>query len=833
MKKINLLYIVTLMLLGMMLVQPVASSSAGSVPIFQPQEVKQTFTPSAVGNVSYYTLTPAKYFNPVMYQSKLPGVFTLVSPLTTSYSPGSTEISPDTSLTYQYSSSMPMTTLNPFINTEYSVPSAVQIDNNQSTLTYKNMAPFSIHLDKSMTFFGESGQHYYAVLKQQGNIILDVNVLTSSANVDIYIYSNTTLIQSKASVQRASIPAFSNSGSYVVIINVNSANSLVTLTPHALTNNMFYSNDLLLNSSYQYTVNQGQCYTTSSSSITGSENLFSQINLFNLPVQQNTYYQIAINNQVLDANSGCSNYGSLNPYLLNTTNSGDLYDPITSMTSAQIISGVLDSNSLTLYSLKTGNLQLALESLGHLNNEVTIYFRSITPPQPLTQVFPLTLNKASYVYNAYNSFTLNAPSVVAVNYTNGASNEGVSFYSYNSTSNLWNSIQKLYPNSNPTNIVNGNLLTTGSFTINNRNWFYLPTGTYAIKNTDHTNYPNLKFTVTAVPVNILTGTTSQTVGITNTSIYAFAPTSNNYQLQLFNLTSSTHDNVSVRYEYAVIGMYNEFFGTSSLTGYIGNKLYTNGWQQYNSNNTNTVNNFRYSDLWAPIIIVHPSYARNSTNGATMTAYSTQLTVKTNIISSNLYSGSIEIVSTPVSTMSTFDVSTAGFSSGNPTYILPLTTDPNSLYNLTVYTQGNTSTYLNLTLSSLQVYGGALDNLDTGFGDLNFSNATTSLMSQIILTQPEATYMSFSFNRYFLNTNGTITVQLTKISSNEMNFNTNYNSINSLTWNKTVSSFEINDTNTLYKLAGPKAAPGFEVVTLVIGLSSIPVLKKMKNKYRKT
>lgn len=833
-----------MMLLGLMIVQPVASSSAGTVPIFQPKEVSNTFTPTMVGNSSYYIINPENTLYPPTYESTLPGVFTGTLLSTSTYYTTPNEISPKTSLSNTQSlySTNNLITANPFINKQYAVPEAVQIDNNQSTLVSKEMTPFSIHIDKSMTFFGQNGKEYYAVLSQKGNILLDVNVQDSGSNVNVWVYSNNTLIQSKTSIQRASIPIFSTSGSYLIIISVNNANSLITLNPHELKNNMYYSNDIKVNESSQFTVKQGQCYTTGSNSISGSENLFSQVNLFNLPVQTDTYYQIVVDNQALDNfNYGCSNSGSVNPYLLNTTNDGSASDPITSMTAAQAISGSLNSNAQTLYALKAGNLQLAIESIGNLNNEVTVFFRSITPPKPQVQEFPLTLGKASYVYDAYNTFTLTQPSVVAVNYTNGAFYEGVTFYSYNKTSNVWNTIQTSYPSGyNPNKIpyiVNGNLITPGSNTLNYYNWIYMPSGTYAISNYDHAYYSNLKFTVTAVPVTTMSGTASQTVPITNTSIYAFAPTSNNLQFQFFNLTSSTHDNISVSYEYGRIGMYNEFYGSSGTTTFVGNQLLTNGWQGFYTNNSNMYTNIRYSELWSPIFIIHPYQALNATNSVLKSSYSTQLTVKANPFSGSNYAGNSNIATTPVSSSApmTLNVASSGFSNGfTKYYYVPLTTDPNSLYNLTVHTLGNTTTYLNLTLNSIQVYGGALTNWNTGLNDISNTSATSDLLSQLILTQTDPGYLRISFSRYNTNTNGTIIIQLTKVSSNELNYpNSIVYNMNSLSWNKTVSMYESSDSHTLFKMEGPKTSPGFEVIALVIGLASLPILKKLKTKYRKS
>ena len=76
MRKTTLMYLMSLVILVMMMIQPVSSSSADNVPILQPQTVTGSFSPTVIGDNSYYTVNSNLYFPGITYQSDVPGVFT-------------------------------------------------------------------------------------------------------------------------------------------------------------------------------------------------------------------------------------------------------------------------------------------------------------------------------------------------------------------------------------------------------------------------------------------------------------------------------------------------------------------------------------------------------------------------------------------------------------------------------------------------------------------------------------------------------------------------------------------------------------------------------------
>ena len=192
----------------------------------------------------------------------------------------------------------------------------------------------------------------------------------------------------------------------------------------------------------------------------------------------------------------------------------------------------------------------------------------------------------------------------------------------------------------------------------------------------------------------------------------------------------------------------------------------------------------------------------------------------------------------VTSKTTFNSKNDGFSI-TPTlaYRIPLVTDTNSLYNVTISATGNFSSTLsrNLTVSYVQITGGKYLILDTNLNDISFNNDTTSLMSQLILTQSNPSYLYLEISRSFSSgyLNGTITIQLTKLSVNSLNFpNAVYNNYNSLSWNKTVSAYEVPDNSILFSVVTPGgSAPGFEIFIAVIVLGMLHIAKKFKNKFK--
>ena len=511
------------------------------------------------------------------------------------------------------------------------------------------------------------------------------------------------------------------------------------------------------------------------------------------------------------------------------------------MTDAQLISGGLNQNAYTIKSLKTGTLTLVIQSTGHLNNDVTVFFRQIPhPPQPQTKEYPLTVNKATRVYTtAYSTFTIAQPSVIAVNYTGGIyyyNPDTLHFFSYNTTSKTWNSITYW------SNTVQGNLFIPGSYTMDSSKWVYVPSGTYAVQTSDPSS--NLKYTINVVPITQMANTDSKAVDITNQSIYAFQPDAAYPNYEYLNLTSSTHDNVSVRYQYAIIGKYQEIFGTASTSGYVGNQLTPSGWIGSATNNTNRLSYLKTLKTYDPIFIVTPYLARNQSalpSTVYLDSYSTQLTVTTNPSSDSLL-GSTKISNTAISSKTTLDLKDVGYSPSSQYvyYWVPLSVNSNNLYNVTVYSTGNftylSNNYLNLSVQSVLVRGGKYTNLNTNFNNRNLMNDTNDFSSQLILTQSGPTYLYLQILRNFdLNlgayANGTITIQLTNINAKTLDFPDSFSQTSqTLTWNKTVSQYEVSDSKTLFKIEGKSGStPGFEIVVAAIALVSLPIIKKFKNK----
>ena len=617
------------MLLGMMFFEPMTIAQGSGTPIYQSQDVKKTFNPATVGNKSYYIVpTTDNPVSGVTYSSSIGGTLSTTTQGINGYaSHYSQSYFPNQVLSSSFTTTNPNYYNNFFLSDSVPVPNAVQIDNNQTSLTVTQTTPFSLHNNETLSVFSQQSKTYYAAFQHTGNFVLDFAVQDSSAHLTFSVYSGKTSIASNIYVSsKLTYPIFSNAENFVVVFSVSSSDSIVTITPHELTNDYFHAQNLAVNTTAQFTVNQGACFsTTKQGDQTGTDNLYSNINVFNFPIQTNNYYEIYINEQD-NYQSGCTSQGPLYYQLLNETASNG--NSVTSTTVVQKVSGNLGPNGYQFKAIQSGNISLLIDAFYYMNENVTVFFRQITQPQPQYYTVPIKLNKAvSLPINTYNSFTIDQPSMIAINNTYGY-NLGLEFYWYNSSSGLWIDMgyfSQIYRS------TSNNLIGDG-FSSSYNYWYYIPAGTYAVIN--YNSASALKFTFNVLQISTLNGATSKTVPITNSSLYAFELTQTNFNYNTFNLSTNTLNNITINYEYAIESKYNEIVNANSGSQSIGN-LYTGFQDTYNGGGNDSIiyNELKFTDVNIPIILVHPSSATNSSNlHSTLTSYSTTLTVKTGILS---------------------------------------------------------------------------------------------------------------------------------------------------------------------------------------------------------
>lgn len=832
--KIFLMLSLTLMLA--IFIQPALSANVTTVNILQPADVKNTFSPTASGQNGYYILNAGTSYSGISYEnSKASGQFTLPYMYSNSYSGTTSSIySNKGTLDQSFTSNSPLTTPNPFLqaNTSYNIPNVVQISNNNSNLGVTETAPFSLHIDKTMTFFAQANKPYIAVLTESSNLLLDVNVKDSNANVDAYLYNfNTNQFDYFYSFSyQNTVPVFNtnnNNDTYVFKFVPNTypnSDTLITVTPHKLSTSDYASVNLKVNTSSSWSVSQGSC------EIKSNNYDLTSFNTFKFDVTNGNYYQIYFDTVQPDTkNVLCNvnnNGGSVVPTLLNST------------TDFNYQSGSLNQNGYNFQATSNGTISMLVQSTGYLRRDLTVFFRQISKPEQIPEV-PLTLNaNARLVTGDYNTFTISAPSVLAINQTNTASTSsypGLPFYRYNSSTTNWDSLG--YSGS----AIYGNLVTFNNANLQNTNWIYVPSGTYAVKPTNSLNDQyNYHFTFNVLNVNQISSTGSQTFNVNNNTIFAVQYNRNNFQFNQLNLTSSTHDNITMRYEVRMVNKFSDYSPSLSstifpTTTYLGNRLTTTGWVQYGTNSTILYNQLKLTDPDVPIFIIHPYYAWNVTTSLSMSSFNTQVTVKAQTLSTNTDTVS-KMIHSGVVTGSTSVPINNDLTSITQYHYFKLDVQSDTLYNITIMTFGNYSNYVgawNISLNSFQVYNGKYYNTNLPFGSTSdYNQVMNTTDSSLFLTQSTNAYLMLSVSRNYNYgigeyENGTISIKLNKITSNVLSF-PNKIDPTTLTWNKTVSQFEVSNKNTLLSIIKPShSTPGFEFLPLMMVLFLIPIYKKHK------
>ena len=88
MEQKNVVYLLTILLVGMIFLEPVTISQGSDNMVYQSQDVQKSFTPTTVSNDSYYIIPASNnVLNNVEYKSKVEGTLTSTQLNSNSYSP--------------------------------------------------------------------------------------------------------------------------------------------------------------------------------------------------------------------------------------------------------------------------------------------------------------------------------------------------------------------------------------------------------------------------------------------------------------------------------------------------------------------------------------------------------------------------------------------------------------------------------------------------------------------------------------------------------------------------------------------------------------------------
>ncbi|MHA2227485.1 MAG: hypothetical protein ACXAC8_19870, partial [Candidatus Hodarchaeales archaeon] len=618
----------------------------------------------------------------------------------------------------------------------------------------------NLHLDYSFTFMVERNTNYFGFLNTNKAFYLDIIIYDCNA-VGSIVFSGAfpSSGYSIGNVEKKMTYPFIPRSDSVIPLNFTfylDQGSLVTLTPHSW-NFPNYIPTIDVNTTYFGEIDQGTYVAIQNETFIYPENEIFSVRMFNLPLIEDTYYEIFVDFVMLEY-LGCT---SGQPFVFLVGEHVEQFQ------------GSLNQNGYRLYATENESVTVVFFAQGWSVGEYSIYYRNVIQEEDLVvdaaQLFFGQNIKLGY--NVYYSFTLDSPHMLAVNY---------SYYYY---FNLY------IPGSEPNEWIQvgdhnffspemGNLIGDSSTDIGN-NWRYFPTGTYAIRVTWYWSNHEIHFT--KVPI-----LTPSTVSVNQNSIFAFELLLTQNRINFVNISTNDHTSPyqRVRYEYGWIGKYNEmikdiYYPSST---WIGNRNDSGQWLAWGSNNTQLEAFLPARDHEVPILMIRPYDVENSTFQFP-SQFSTTLTVSTNVPPVQHYANNgwnymgngYFIPKNQISSSTSFPVNDDVFPGTDHLYGIPLDLSPNKVYNITTYLHGNYSTggsSWNTTFEAMNILGGNLRSLEI-FDTEDFGwDETRYWTTMLILTVSSPSYLYLDVDRTFDGStyrNATLEISIEDISAPALEF----------------------------------------------------------------
>lgn len=812
--------------------------SADLIPVVPLNGQSSVFTPTINGNSSLYLVQPGFNGSGLTYAGKPSNMVytTLSGNSISSSSPQS--VTDGAPVPNGAATPAVRANQNPFFPAEQ-MPVLVNDSINSSSILSQQPIQLNIHMGHSLTFFFNQTIQYYAVIDTINPFFLDVNVINPTATINIDL-ANTTYPASSsyALTNKMTIPIIPKNQSvqaFKIFSSTNPPpqNSLVTITPLPFDASSFGSYTVNTNEQYSGSIKQGQCYNLQKTSAYDNNLKILDLKFFQFPVTAGNTYQIYFyKNQIYD------NYGSV----FSACQLGSLNAVSTDQPSAFTYqSGSFNGpNGLVIHPKSNGYANISLIAKGLVYQDYSFYFKENNqfklPKQntlPLNQ--PVSLKDSP---NNYYTFNLTQPSMMAINYTSSMSISGVGFNwsVFNPVINDYSLVSNSKFNAKAGNIYNG---TNNDFLrneLNNFNWVYLPVGQYRL---DVTGVGNLngKFEFNVIHVQTFTNKIDLTMN--PSSVYALQVPLNKIDYNYLNATTTAHDNVSVTYEYGIIGKYSFFSQNNPVVPFddnvatLGNRQVNGNWTAYNLNQTSLEQYYAPTQTnFVPILMIHPQSALAYNNNNTVYSsynYSTTLTITSNVNTSyNKIIGSMNPFNhriTPVTNIGfgaeipnsnsitnqeSVDVNSDQTTNQYQLFAFRLQTNLGQLYNLTLFLNGNTTntTSLNANFVSNNNYGSFIwvhsgNYLGTTVFNERFSRSTneSDIYSLDFLSLSSESYLFVSVQRYnngTFNYNSTLQISLTHIPVKNLDL---YTMGQNFTWNSTISNYELKNTQPLWNITG--------------------------------
>ena len=867
---------------------PLTIATAQSVPLHDVPLRTQVFNPTPVGDYEYYVIDPMTSFSQVSYENLLGGAtsyaYSRVSGQQLSESVDS--VNPGTlpgfdpwlvdSITNNVRDNP-----HPMFSDDY-LPRAIRMDSQyEQHFEQSLLEPMSLHMDRSMTFFAESGKDYHAMVNSSSPFLLDVSLSTQGASITLdmtntsYTYTSLSCVSPHGifTVKRT-IPVYPlNEDGFTGVVPIKirvSQDTLVTLTPHPF-DPLPTPINVPVNSTYPFDVIQGTIVEQTGKEydylVPHDENNVFSVTHFQFDLAAGKFYKISYPyaRNLLEENG-------INDNEIEWMNCMDVdwfflmegYDENWTVVTSTF-------SSVTVYAKNNVTLTLVSSIHGFFWYGYDIIFQEIDPEtlnldanvKP-SEALPLNQPIDNLYKNVYYNFTFDTPMMVAINRTGGNPNKlNFKLYRWNDEMTLyqgeWEYIADVSPTSSFLSIVSGNVF--GGGLIATADWWYLPAGTYALYPKDFSGI----IQVNAIPVTAPFSSSpssrltraaflNETFNLTSDDVVAIElPKGVINDVYWVNI-SSTDVNQSVTHEYVFLHKYGESliidnsFAASGIVE-IGDETYGN------DNSTTGVSNRTQIMQYVPVtentelyLLIHPYQATNRTDSAnsnTFTNFTTSLTVHFGPVNKSLYptidedfggqtfDGDLiphDSISAP--TTVNYFVNDDLPVDRNQVHAIPISVTPNSLYNVTIYAIGNDTTTFNVTLNSITVTGGNLTDLMVFSNFVINNNATHQFSTSLILTVTDTAYLYIDLRRNG-NRNATLVIDIQELSVAKMTFNLEDLL---LLWDETVLPEELVQPETLVtrivpQVGGePQTSPpesttpeggGFDPVTA--GLTAVGIL----------
>jgi hypothetical protein len=507
---------------------------------------------------------------------------------------------------------------------------------------------------------------------------------------------------------------------------------------------------------------------------------------FSLPLEESEFYRIYLFMNDLDPNTNHTV-----PFLL-----GENY---------QVLSGNIGVNGLLVRATAETELTLVLYSRGYTNQEYTIYLRGVAATSN-TADLELNINTTLESGTRY-LFTLNEPSMMAINYTGSAPT-----FNLLRESGIPEMPWEYVADSGDFYREFGDLYDSN---LNGISWAYVPEGNYALD----------PFTLSDVVmfhiVEVQTLSPFLSLNMNQNSVVAFEIPESSVQfnrVNRVNVSTATRTNESITYQFSVVAKYNELITEDIKSIALGNRETSPGvWEAYNENDTDLFEFVPSRPKEIPIVVVKASNYVNqsgsipsfSANLAVTLSHPSNYYPLTSVLMTRSYFGTGTFIPTSVvSGTGQFAINDDLTIDDDQVLGIPLSTTPNQIYNITLKLEGNYTSggNLNSTFMGININGGNLGNIEVFNSETSGVNETYRWINVLVLAVSSTSYLIVDLERADVgggdlgNCTLKITSQLLTVSDME------YNLTDVQNWNPNRLDGEVRDKDFLFDEIKPAEFP---------------------------